>query len=78
MINILNGVDFETPKSGVVGIIGRNGAGNTTILNTITDNLTATKGQIQLGANRIHNRAPYRALSSGIGHKLQTPSVFFQ
>ena len=78
VINVLNGVDFETPKSGVVSIIGRNGAGNKTILNTITDNLTATKGQIRLGANGIHNRAPYRALSNGIGHKLQIPSVFFQ
>lgn len=77
VVKILNGVDFETPKSGIVSIIGPNGAGKTTILNTITGNFSVSKGKIQLGTQEIQSRPSYGALSVGIGRKLQIPSVFF-
>lgn len=46
VVKILNGVDFETPKSGIVSIIGPNGAGKTTILNTITGNLSVDRKSV--------------------------------
>ncbi|MCE8007527.1 ATP-binding cassette domain-containing protein [Aestuariivita sp.] len=77
VVRILNGVSFETPATGIVSIIGPNGAGKTSALNTITGNLHPTGGSICLGDARIDMRPPYRALGSGIGRKLQVPSVFF-
>ncbi|MEO9896184.1 MAG: ATP-binding cassette domain-containing protein [Paracoccaceae bacterium] len=77
VVQILNGVSFETPSAGIVSIIGPNGAGKTSALNTITGNLAVTGGQITLGGHAIHSRPPHQALNSGIGRKLQVPSVFF-
>ena len=77
VVRILNGVSFETPAAGIVSVIGPNGAGKTCALNTITGNLNVTQGRIMLGDARIESRPPHRALGSGIGRKLQVPSVFF-
>lgn len=77
VVRILNGVSFETPATGIISIIGPNGAGKTSALNTITGNLRLTGGSISLGEVRIDSRPPHKALASGIGRKLQVPSVFF-
>lgn len=77
VVRILNGVSFETPSTGIISIIGPNGAGKTSLLNTVTGNLRLSDGHIGLADIPIHNRAPDKALGSGIGRKLQVPSVFF-
>ncbi len=77
VVRILDGVTFETPDTGIVGIIGPNGAGKTSALNAITGNLPVSEGSIRLGSERIENRPPHKALQSGIGRKMQVPSVFF-
>ena len=77
VVGILNGVTFETPAAGIVSVIGPNGAGKTSALNTITGNLKVTRGCIMFGPTRIDSRPPHHALRSGIGRKLQVPSVFF-
>ena len=77
VVRILNGVSFETPATGIVSVIGPNGAGKTSALNIITGNLPLTDGRISLGDVRIDSRPPHKALGSGIGRKLQVPSVFF-
>lgn len=77
VVRILNGISFETSATGIISIIGPNGAGKTSALNTITGNLHLTGGNILLGKARIDSRPPHKALGSGIGRKLQVPSVFF-
>lgn len=77
VVQVLNGVSFETPPTGIICVIGPNGAGKTSTLNTITGNLNVTGGRVLLGETRIDSRPPHKALSSGIGRKLQVPSVFF-
>lgn len=77
-MQILNGLDFKSPKSGIIAIIGPNGAGKTSILNAITGNLPVSSGKITFGKQNIENRYPYCALGSGIGRKLQVPAVFMQ
>jgi len=77
VVHILNGVNFETPPTGIVSVIGPNGAGKTSTLNTVTGNLRVSKGCITLGDRKIDSRPLYMALKSGIGRKLQVPSVFF-
>ena len=77
VVRILNGVSFETPSTGIFSVIGPNGAGKTSTLNTITGNLPLTDGRIALGGQTISSRPPHKALQSGIGRKLQVPSVFF-
>ena len=77
VVKILNGVTFETPSKGILCVIGPNGAGKTSLLNVITGNLATTSGKVELAGHRVDCRAPHTALASGIGRKLQVPSVFF-
>lgn len=76
-VNILNGVEFETPDSGIVAIIGPNGAGKTSTFNVISGTLIPQRGKVTLGGLRVDSRPPHLGLRSGIGRKLQVPSVFF-
>ena len=76
VVRILNGVSFETPDTGIISIIGPNGAGKTSALNAITGHLNLTSGSIRFAGDRIDSRPPWKALESGIGRKLQVPSVF--
>ncbi len=76
VVRILDGVSFEMPAKGIVGVIGPNGAGKTSLLDTVTGRLRLTGGRIMLGEARIDSRPLHLALGSGIGRKLQVPSVF--
>lgn len=57
---LIDGVDFELKKGEVLGIIGKNGKGKSTLLNLLAGCLTPLQGEISL-----HN-------SVGIGHFGQT------
>ncbi|MDE0530471.1 MAG: ATP-binding cassette domain-containing protein [Albidovulum sp.] len=76
VVRILNGVSFATPDTGIISIIGPNGAGKTSALNAITGHLRLSSGTIRLVGDRVNSRPPWKALESGIGRKLQVPSVF--
>ncbi|MBL4876611.1 MAG: ATP-binding cassette domain-containing protein, partial [Cohaesibacteraceae bacterium] len=75
-VEILNGVNFETPAAGIVAIIGPNGAGKTSLFNVISGTLKTTFGCILHDQRRIDNRAIHLGMRSGIGRKMQIPSVF--
>jgi branched-chain amino acid transport system permease protein len=75
-VSILRGVNFQTQPRGVLCVIGPNGAGKTSLFNVITGNLSLSSGQIEIGETEIANRPPYKAIESGIGRKMQVPSVF--
>ncbi len=76
VVDILNGVSFTTPIAGTVSIIDPSGAGKTGALNAITGTHPLTVGRILPGDRRIDSRTPHRVLGSGVGRKLQVPSVF--
>ncbi|WP_270566740.1 ABC transporter ATP-binding protein [Clostridium beijerinckii] len=62
----LKNVSFEVNKGEVVGIIGRNGAGKSTILKVISGILKPTKGAITVDGNIV----PMLELGSGFDHDL--------
>lgn len=64
--NALSNVNFEIKKGEVVGIIGRNGAGKSTILKVISGILKPTKGAVTINGNIV----PMLELGSGFDHEL--------
>ena len=45
---LLDHVSFQVPKGRIVGFIGENGAGKSTTINLILDELKKDNGQIQI------------------------------
>jgi iron complex transport system ATP-binding protein len=50
---LLTDVDFEVRPGEVVGLIGRNGVGKTTLLRIATAGLSAAAGEVWLGGDRV-------------------------
>ncbi len=63
---VLNDVNFEVKKGEVVGLIGRNGSGKSTMLKLIAGILKPTKGNIKVNGNVV----PMLELGSGFDHEL--------
>jgi len=75
-IRILDGLEFTCPTQGFLCVIGPNGAGKTTMLKSITGAMKVERGEVSLGGQTVTNLPQYRALSNGIGRKMQIPTVF--
>ena len=46
---LIDGLDFDLPRGGIVGIIGANGAGKTTLFRMITGEDSTDKGELTVG-----------------------------
>lgn len=64
--NALSNVSFNIKKGEVVGIIGRNGAGKSTMLKVISGILKPTEGKVIVNGNIV----PMLELGSGFDHDL--------
>lgn len=51
---LLDHVSFQVPKGRIVGFIGENGAGKSTTINLILDELKRDHGQIQIFGKKHH------------------------
>jgi branched-chain amino acid transport system ATP-binding protein len=63
---VLHGIDLEVRTGEVVALLGRNGVGKTTTLNTIMGALTPRAGKISFDGNDITQFPPHRVNQSGI------------
>src|ERR1700694_3534848 len=65
--HILHGVSFSLKPGGVLALLGRNGAGQTTCISTIIGFLKAREGKIRLAGESIEGLSPVRISRLGIG-----------
>ena len=50
---ILKGISFDVKKGKIIGLLGKNGSGKTTIIKIINDLLTIDKGEVLVNGNKI-------------------------
>lgn len=74
-IRALRGVTLSVDKGEIVTIIGANGAGKSTMLNTISGFLKPVKGEITFNGEKI-GRIPARIVKMGINHVPEGRLVF--
>ena len=72
----LSGVDLTVRAGEIVGLIGPNGSGKTTMLNVISGLYRPDGGEIELLGRRIDGLGPVRIADMGVGRTFQTPKVF--
>ena len=75
-IHALKGISLEVNDGEIVTLIGSNGAGKSTTLNTITGLVKAASGSIQLDGTEIANMAPHKIVQLGISLSPEGREVF--
>ncbi|MBS4015866.1 MAG: ABC transporter ATP-binding protein [Candidatus Latescibacteria bacterium] len=68
MIKALNNISFELKQGEIVTLIGANGAGKTTVLNTISGLIKPNQGTIIFNQKNILNFAAHKIAGLGIAH----------
>ena len=69
-------VSFSMKNGEIVGLLGHNGAGKTTVFYMIVGFIHATAGRIFLNDHNITRRPMYKRARAGISYLPQEPSVF--
>jgi branched-chain amino acid transport system ATP-binding protein len=74
--HILRGVSISVDTDEVVALVGRNGAGRTTIIESITGLLPARSGEIRFRDEEITSLPPHRRAKRGIGYAPEYSGIF--
>ncbi len=76
VIEAIKGASFEVNKGEIVSLIGANGAGKTTILNTISGLIRPTSGEIKYLGKPITKASARDIVAGGISHVPDGRRVF--
>ncbi|MGH3659031.1 MAG: ABC transporter ATP-binding protein [Micromonosporaceae bacterium] len=79
--SVLHGVDLDVPTGGVVAVLGRNGVGKTTLVNTVMGLVRRYDGSVRLGdsgadAVELAGRRPDAVAKAGVALVPQGRRVF--
>lgn len=69
-------LSFQAPRNAILGMIGVNGAGKTTVMNCISGLYSSDTGRITLDGKDITNKTPHDIAHHGLGRTFQVPRVF--
>ena len=72
----VDNVSFGLEHGSILGMIGINGAGKTTVMNCINGMYRADGGQIFCDGRDITNLSPHAIAKSGVGRTFQVPRIF--
>lgn len=71
----LNNVSFNMAENEILGLIGPNGSGKTTMFNVITGYLKPTEGQVKFEGKEISYLSPYKIANLDISRTFQITSI---
>jgi len=72
---VLHGVNLQVARGEIVALLGRNGAGRSTMLKAIMGGVTR-EGQIQFGGKEIGRLPPHQVARLGLGYVPEDRSIF--
>src|SRR3954469_6208026 len=73
---VLNGVGFTLGEGQTLALLGRNGTGKTTLINTLAGATRQHAGSIQLGGVQLHKLPSHLRAAAGIGWVPQERNIF--
>ena len=75
-IPILDGVGFDAARGEVVGILGHNGMGKTTLMRALMGLIPATGGAVRFDGEDVTREPPHRRARRGMGYVPQGRDIF--
>ena len=78
VIQAIKNVSFKVEEGEIIALIGANGAGKTTILNTITGLIAAKNGEVLYDGVDIQKIPAHKIVSMGLAHVPEGRRVFSQ
>ncbi|MDD3252321.1 MAG: ABC transporter ATP-binding protein [Lachnospiraceae bacterium] len=78
VIQAIKGISFEVNQGEIIALIGANGAGKTTILQTVTGLISSKSGKIFYEGQEITKMPGHKLVSMGIAHVPEGRRVFAQ
>lgn len=73
---VLNDVSFSLAEGETLALLGRNGTGKTTLINTLAGATRQHGGQIFLGGQRLHTLPSHERAAAGMGWVPQERNIF--
>ena len=73
---VLNGISLELPAGESMALLGRNGTGKTTLINTLVGVTRRHAGRIVLAGRDVTFLAPFQRAAAGIGWVPQERNIF--
>lgn len=77
-VPILHDIGLDIAENEIVGILGHNGMGKSTLLKTLMGFLPASTGVVRFGETEITRMAPFERAGLGIGYVPQGRGIFPQ
>ena len=77
-VKAVNSINFSLKEEGLLGMIGPNGSGKTTVVNLITGFVKPNEGKILFRGQDITGWPPYRIVRLGIARTFQMVKPFYQ
>ena len=74
----VNRASIDISRESIVGLVGPNGCGKTTLLNTIFGLQKADVGSIHFNSEPIDKLSPHQIYDKGMVNAFQLPRLFFQ
>ena len=75
-IPVLSGISFTVSEHQVVGVLGHNGMGKTTLLRTLIGHISLTSGAVRFKGSDITNKSSFLRARAGIGYVPQGRAIF--
>ncbi|MEO1368377.1 MAG: ABC transporter ATP-binding protein [Acidobacteriota bacterium] len=72
----IRGVSLEVRRGQIVALLGANGAGKTTVLETISGTVDARKGTVRLDGDDLAGREPDEIARRGVAHVPEGREIF--
>ena len=73
---VIHGVSLKLAEGQTLALLGRNGTGKTTLINTLAGATRQHGGTIQLAGQALHKLAPHQRAAAGIGWVPQERNIF--
>jgi len=73
---VLDGISLRLDEGKTLALLGRNGTGKTTLINTLAGATRQHGGSITLGGVALHKLAPHQRAAAGIGWVPQERNIF--